>query len=134
MADDNELLKGNTQTLALAVLKDGPRHGYAIAREIEHRSANALQFKEGTLYPTLHALERNGFIVGVWNQENGKHARKVYTITMDGLAEFNRRTQTWNAFARAVTSVILGTQQGDSDAATPTKPGFRLQPHPEISR
>ena len=59
MENERELLKGNTPTLILAVLRDTPRHGYAIAREIERRSDNALQFKEGTLYPALRALERD---------------------------------------------------------------------------
>ena len=58
MPTDNELKKGSIQTLILAVLADGPRHGYAIAREIERRSVDALSFGEGALYPALRALER----------------------------------------------------------------------------
>jgi hypothetical protein len=46
-----ELLKGNTPTLVLAVLRDGARHGYGVAREIERRTGDALALKEGTLYP-----------------------------------------------------------------------------------
>src|ERR1043166_3679889 len=67
---ERELLKGNTPTLVLAVLKDQPLHGYGIAREIERRSDNALKFKEGTLYPALHALEggRRGRREGAQNQ------------------------------------------------------------------
>src|SRR5215470_11166232 len=84
---ERELLKGNTPALVLAVLKDGPRHGYAIAREIERRSGNALKFKEGTLYPALHALEREGAITGQWEKVTGGRERKVYTITPAGLAE-----------------------------------------------
>ena len=71
METERELLKGNTPTLVLAVLKDAPLHGYGIAREIERRSSNALRFKEGTLYPALHALEREGLIVGAWSREGG---------------------------------------------------------------
>src|SRR5689334_2147305 len=99
---DRELLKGNTPTLVLAVLKDAPLHGYGIAREIERRSDNALKFKEGTLYPALHGLEREGLICGEWEQENGGRNRKVYRITPAGLAELDRRTRTWNLFASAV--------------------------------
>ena len=95
MDEERELLKGNTPTLVLAVLQDAPRHGYGIAREIEQRSNNALKFKEGTLYPALHALEREGLIVGAWQKENGGRERKVYDITPQGLAALERRTQTW---------------------------------------
>src|SRR5919198_721815 len=77
MDTERELLKGNTPTLVLAVLRDGPRHGYAIAREIERRSRDALKCKEGTLYPALHALEQQGLIAGEWREEKGGRQRKV---------------------------------------------------------
>ena len=108
MYDRRELLKGNTPTLVLAVLKDGPLHGYGIAREIERRSGNVLRFREGTLYPALHALERDGWIAGRWETPGGGPARKVYAITEAGLAELARRTRSWAEFARAVNRVLEG--------------------------
>ena len=56
MDAERELLKGTTPTLVLAVLRDGPLHGYGIAREIERRSEQALKCREGTLYPALLKL------------------------------------------------------------------------------
>ena len=112
-----ELLKGNTPTLALAVLKDGPCHGYGIAREIERRSGNALKFKEGTLYPALYSLEQGGLIVGEWQQAATGRNRRVYRITPAGLAELDRLSVAWTAFATAIHSVIGGT----TDAGTPTE-------------
>jgi len=121
---ERELLKGNTPTLVLAVLMDGPLHGYGIAREIERRSDNALKFKEGTLYPALHALEGEGLIVGEWRREEGGRERKVYTITPAGRAALEQRTRTWNTFATAITRVI----GGERDAGT--APGAGLKPEP----
>src|SRR3712207_1144294 len=103
---ERQLLKGNTPALVLAVLADAPRHGYGIAREIERRSGNALRFKEGTLYPALHALERDGLITGAWSGEGGGRERKVYRITPAGLGELERRTRTWTEFATAIFQVI----------------------------
>jgi len=103
-----ELLKGNTPTLVMAVLRDGSLHGYGIAREIERRSRNALKFKEGTLYPALHALEREGLITGEWRKESGGRERKVYTITSAGLAALDRRARTWSEFATAIHQVLQG--------------------------
>jgi DNA-binding PadR family transcriptional regulator len=103
-----ELLKGNTPTLVLAVLRDGPRHGYGIAREIEQRGGGALAFKEGTLYPVLHTLEREGLIAGEWQQEPGGRMRRVYAITPAGLAVFDQRARTWAEFAAAVHRVLGG--------------------------
>ncbi|PQV64258.1 PadR family transcriptional regulator, regulatory protein PadR [Abditibacterium utsteinense] len=101
-----ELLKGNVPTLILSVLKSGGLHGYAIAREIERRSGGVLEWKEGTLYPALHALEKDGFIVARW--ENNEHgpSRKIYTLTPEGEADLKRRSALWNQFSRAINDVL----------------------------
>jgi PadR family transcriptional regulator, regulatory protein PadR len=111
MEDERELLRGNTPTLVLAVLQDGPLHGYAIAREINRRSNQTLQCKQGTLYPALHILEQDGLICGEWQNEAGERPRKVYVITEAGLAELNRRVQTWTQFSSAIDSVIGRTRR-----------------------
>jgi PadR family transcriptional regulator, regulatory protein PadR len=116
---DAQLLKGNTPALVLAVLESGPRHGYAIAREIERRSDNALAFKEGTLYPALHALEREGLVAGDWESTTGGRGRKVYRITPAGLAELERRRRTWRAFAAAVERVIGGSDDEEQPVPVP---------------
>src|SRR5260221_12224907 len=87
MRTEQELLKGNTPTLVLAVLNDAPLHGYGIAREIERRTDNALKCKEGTLYPALHALERDGHVTGDWQRRPDGGERKGYAITPAGRAE-----------------------------------------------
>jgi len=69
---------GNLAALILAVLEASSQHGYAIAREIEQRSANALSFGDGALYPALKLLERHGYIRGAWQTDTGGPARKVY--------------------------------------------------------
>ena len=106
--DDRELLRGNTPTLVLAVLQDGPLHGYSIAREINRRSKQSLQCKQGTLYPALYALERDGLVAGEWEQADGGRPRRVYTITEAGRKELDRRIQTWKRFTLGVEGVIGG--------------------------
>ena len=108
MGIENELLKGNTPTLVLAVLRNGPLHGYAIAREIERRSENALGCKEGTLYPALRALESDGLISGEWLREDGVRERKVYSLTPSGTKALEQRARMWEKFAAAVERVISG--------------------------
>src|SRR5437867_2049578 len=105
MDAERELLKGNTPTLVLAVLRGGPLHGYGIAREIERRSDDALTCREGTLYPALHALEREGLVKGEWRLE-GERPRKVYALTSAGLSALEERTRTWERFVTAVQRVI----------------------------
>jgi PadR family transcriptional regulator len=107
--DERELMRGNTPTIVLAVLRDAPQHGYAIAREVNRRIGQALKFKQGTLYPVLHGLERDGLIAGEWQHADGERPRKVYAITPAGLAELERRTKLWSTFAAAMHRVIEGT-------------------------
>lgn len=108
MKQMGEMLKGHTPTLILAVLADGPRHGYAIAREIERRSAEALSLGEGSLYPALRALEAEGLVTSQWEVQPSGPARKVYALTESGHAELARRTRTWREFADAVEGVLRG--------------------------
>ncbi len=112
MENGRELIKGNTPTLILAVLRDAPLHGYAIAREIERRCNHALQFKEGTLYPALRALERDQMITGLWQAPSAGPVRRVYTLTEAGHKELIRRTQTWTDFVQSINSIIGGQPDG----------------------
>lgn len=111
MNEDRDLLRGNIPTLILAVVSEGPLYGFAIAREINRRSDNALQLKQGTLYPALHALERDGWIVGSWEIPEGERPRKVYTLTDAGRSELERRTQAWGKFSAAMEGVMGGKRR-----------------------
>lgn len=104
--DHANLLKGNTGTLVLAILRDGPAHGYAIASEIARRSEQGIEFKQGTLYPLLHELERDGRIVSEWEIPAGERPRRVYTVTPSGLAELDARLVAWRAFSHALSLVL----------------------------
>jgi PadR family transcriptional regulator, regulatory protein PadR len=106
--DERELLRGNTQTLVLAVLRDGALHGYAIVREINRRSGDGLRCKQGTLYPVLYTLERDGLIRGAWEHAEGERPRKVYSLTDAGVAELERRVNAWRRFNVAMEGVLGG--------------------------
>ena len=58
-----ELTKGSSALLVLSVLEKGDMYGYRIIKEIEMRSEFVFSLKEGTLYPILHAFEKDGYVV-----------------------------------------------------------------------
>ncbi len=101
-----EYLKGGLTLLILATLSDGPAHGYGLARTIERRTENALALREGTLYPALHALERDGLISSAWETPPGGRERKVYTLTDDGHRRLADGSRGWAQFAEAVARVL----------------------------
>ena len=106
MEDERELLRGNTPTMILAILRDGPQHAYAIGRSISERAGEGVKFKRGTLYPVLHTLERDGLVAGQWEHMDGERPRCIYTITDAGRAELARRAEVWSRFAQAMNSLI----------------------------
>jgi PadR family transcriptional regulator PadR len=112
MKPGREHSSANLSTLVLAVLMDAPRHGYAIAREIERRSESALSPGEGALYPALRGLEGEGLIEGHWEQAKGSPARKIYALTPEGIKELQKRTQSWRRYVRAVDTVLGGLPDG----------------------
>ncbi len=119
---ERELLKGTTPGLILAVLEDGPLHGYGVAREIERRAGGGLKFKEGTLYPALHALEAGGWVSSQWEVREegpGRPSRKSYTLTEEGRGELKRRRALWNRFSQAIGSALGQGREsgGEVDAA-----------------
>ena len=106
MRFDRELLKGNTATVVLAILDEGPLHGYQIAKEMKRRSDDALTLGQGVLYPILHRLEANGMISGRWEQSTGTPSRKRYQITKQGRRELVNKRGEWAAFSQAMAKVL----------------------------
>ena len=79
------LSKRINQLLVLAVLDQGPAHGYQIALAVEERTGGIFSFQHGTLYPILHRLEADGRLRAEWHGAGRR--RKTYEITGAGRAE-----------------------------------------------
>lgn len=101
-----ELLKGNTESLLLAIINRQPSYGYQIVKELEKRSNGYFQFKEGTLYPALHRLEQENLIKGNWETLPAGQRRRYYYITEKGKQVLATRLAIWQDFSSAVKAVI----------------------------
>ena len=93
--------RGSLRLLILNVLARGPNHGYQIVQQIKQRSEGVLDFKEGTLYPTLHGLESQGYLESVEVEENGR-IRRDYRLTGSGHRLLAAERKAWRQFVRAV--------------------------------
>ena len=70
--------------LLLSLIAEEPMYGYRIIKELEARSKEYFQMKEGSLYPVLHQLEKDGLVTTAWKSQRGKPNRKYYSITKKG--------------------------------------------------
>ncbi len=101
-----ELLKGSTSILILSLLNRRSMYGYEMIREIEDRSENIFSFKEGTLYPLLHVLEKEKMIESYWEDTESKRKRKYYRITDTGRKLLSQKEKEWKIFTKAVEQVL----------------------------
>ncbi len=107
MENDRELLKGSTDSLLLALLTEQAMYGYQLVKELERRSQGYFQFREGTLYPALHRLEKDGLIAGKWQPSPVGKDRRYYAITDTGRTFLHARLAQWTGFSKAVSRVLV---------------------------
>jgi transcriptional regulator len=98
-------MKGSLPMLILYVLSKGPSHGYEIAKRIKEESENVLDFKEGTLYPTLHNLEKQRLIEAYEAKENGR-VRRYYRLTDSGHSTLKNEMEAWARYSHAINLIV----------------------------
>lgn len=106
MKNDNHLLSGSTPMLILALLKDGDKYGYEMVEALAQRSDNTFQLKEGTLYPLLHSLEKEGYVRSYSKTADTGRERKYYQLTASGRGQLERKEKEWRLFSEKVNAVL----------------------------
>lgn len=106
MGQRRELMKGSTDSLLLCLIGQQPMYGYQIIKELERRSQGYFKFKEGTLYPALHRLERTGLIIGRWQTLPSGRQRRYYHITDKGRSTLVAKRSQWQEFLAAMNLII----------------------------
>jgi len=107
--DRGDLLQGTLDMLVLKALELEPMHGWGITERIEQWSESVLQLGQGTLYPALYRLERQGLIKSAWKiTENNRRAR-YYSLTREGRRQFSDELTQWRRMSRAVNLVLEAT-------------------------
>ena len=102
MKFDRELMKGHLKTILLAVLADGPCHAYGLNKRIEEKSMNVFSLSEGTVYPTLHKLEKEGLIQSEASESKSGRQVRNYKITAKGEKTLEESKREWSFFSRAM--------------------------------
>ena len=106
MAQRRGLMKGSADSLLLCLIGQQPMYGYQIIKELERRSQGYFKFKEGTLYPALHRLEKVGLILGKWQTLSSGRQRRYYYITDKGQRLLALKRSQWQDFLTAMNLII----------------------------
>lgn len=101
-----ELVGSTTAPIILSVLSRGESYGYEIARFVNLASDGALEWQEGTLYPALHKMEKDGLIASVWRDSETGRPRKYYQITESGRKALAEYRAEWDSYVGAVAKVM----------------------------
>ena len=102
----SEIPQGTLDLLVLQTLQWGPQHGYGIVQSIRTGSGETLQVETGSLYPALHRLERQGWIVSEWKLTDKKQRAKFYRLTRAGKAQLLRERSRWEQLSDAIAAIL----------------------------
>jgi DNA-binding PadR family transcriptional regulator len=105
-------VRGHLDLILLATLHQvGPAHGYALIVALRERSGGAFELAEGTVYPVLHKLERDGLVASAWSSDATRR-RRVYELTPTGAAALVQKRSEWMRLVEGVATVLKGGRHG----------------------
>ena len=102
---ERDLVRGHLDLMLLAVLARGPAHGYGLVEELRRRSLGSLDLPEGTIYPALYRLERQGLIGSYWSSDTPRR-RRMYRLRTAGSVALGHKRQAWQDVMTAINAVI----------------------------
>jgi PadR family transcriptional regulator, regulatory protein PadR len=102
----SDLLQGTLDLLILKTLARAPLHGWAISKRIQQLSDEVLAVQQGSLYPALHRLEQQGWILAEWKDTELGRSAKFYALTREGKQRLAQEMETWRRLSSAVGLVL----------------------------
>ena len=103
--------------LVLAILEPRPLYGYEIVQRARRRAD--LNWEEGTLYPLLHRLERDGLLASEWRKAPNGKDRKYYGLTRKGKAALAKDRADWKEHVRIVSGILMGGRHAKPRRSAP---------------
>jgi PadR family transcriptional regulator len=103
-----DLPQGTLDLLILKAIALGPQHGWAISDRIHQITGDVLKVQQGSLYPSLHRLERRGWIKAEWAASDNNRRAKYYELTRAGRKQLDTQADAWRALTAAV-NLLLDT-------------------------
>jgi PadR family transcriptional regulator, regulatory protein PadR len=110
--DKSDVLQGTLDMLVLRALQLQPMHGWGITERIEQWSESVLQLGQGTLYPALYRLERQGLIRSEWRVTANNRRARYYALTPPGRRQLSQELADWRRMSRAINLVLEAALDG----------------------
>jgi transcriptional regulator len=101
-----DLLQGTLDMLVLKALQLEPMHGWGITERIEQWSQKVLQVNQGSLYPALYRLQRQGWITSSWRTTENNRRARYYELTAAGRRQLAAEQENWERLSEAVNLVL----------------------------
>lgn len=102
MGEQTELLQGTLDLLILKALNLQTMHGLGIARRIEQVTRGTFQVKPGSLFPSLHRMEEQGWVAASWGESENRRRAKYYKLTAAGRRQLDSEKKRWNRISLAI--------------------------------
>src|SRR5689334_10895031 len=104
------ILQGTLDMLVLRALQLEAMHGWGITERIEQWSEEVLCVGQGTLYPALYRLERQGLISSTWGTTENNRRARYYALTAAGRKHLAKELQAWARMSRAINLVLKAAE------------------------
>jgi PadR family transcriptional regulator, regulatory protein PadR len=106
MSRPADLVQGTLDLLILKILALEAQHGWAISLRLKQVSSDVLQVSDGSLYPALHKLEKQGWITAEWKPSENNRRAKFYALTRKGRRQLEKETADWQRLSGAISLVV----------------------------
>ena len=104
-----DALRGSLDLVILKTLSLAPMHGWGISQRVQQISAGVLVVNQGSLYPALQRLEKQGLIGSDWGTTNNNRRARYYRLTASGRRALGKEIESWHRFAAGLGSVLRST-------------------------
>jgi len=108
-SDRDDILQGTLDMLVLKALEIGAMHGWGITERLEQGSRGVFQLNQGSLYPALYRLERQGLVSSSWKSTENNRRARYYALTAAGRRALAAEAEKWERQSHAVNLVLRMT-------------------------
>jgi transcriptional regulator len=101
-----DALHGSLDLLILKTLSIAPMHGWGISQHVRQISKGVLEVNQGSLYPALQRLEKEGLVTSDWDTTDNNRLARYYRLTTTGRRALGVELESWRRFAAGLQAVL----------------------------